>query len=219
MKRKLSKKGTLCVIGNVASGKSTAVSILAKALEGKPIYADDLFQTTDPFRERFLKNIKRWAFANELWMVLRRIEVLEEYKKEANKKWLVIDSGLLMSWAYTYSHLTAGNLDMDEWQLFDEIFRKVSSGLFENLAVVVLESSTPTLMKRIKNRGRDYELEFYSEEYIDSLARGIDELKKLLEEKGVLYIEIKEKEVGNFAVAEAGKKELVKFVLSRLNTL
>ncbi len=187
----------LTIIGNVGSGKSSAMPVIVETLEAHPIYADDLFQTTDPFAKRYLKDIKRWSFTNELWLTLERSEMLTKELSTNTKDWVVVDSGLLMSWVYTFSHLLVGEMDQDEWRLYERLYDRLLEGIRIDV-VVSLRYSMDTLMKRIEKRGRDYELEYYTRDYLGQLEEGMDALEKKLKQSGVSILRIDEDRIEDF---------------------
>jgi len=182
----------ITVIGNIGSGKTTLTPIIAKRLKAKTVMADNLFQTVDPFRELYLKDLKRWALANELWLTLERVILVKKYLRTHKDKKLVVDSGLLMSWAYTHGHYLSGIITKDEWQLYRRLFDRVAIGLFTSSVVVALECSVETLMKRIKKRGRQFELEYYNPVYLRCIDKGLAKLKEKLKRKGIRVVSINE---------------------------
>lgn len=189
------KLQVVTVIGNIGSGKTTVTPVIARALKAKRVDADDLFQTIDPFREMYLKDIKRWALANELWLTLERVILIKKYFKERQNRCLVIDSGLLMSWAYTYGHFLAGTMTPEEWRLYRRLFDKIAINLFASSLVVYLECPVPTLMKRIKKRGRKFELEYYKPAYLKQIAKGLEKLKQKLQRKKIGVITLAEEDI------------------------
>jgi len=191
----MKKSKVVTIIGNIGSGKTTVTPVIAKAMKAKRVDADDLFQTVDPFREMYLKNIKRWALANELWLTLERVILIKKYFRERHDRRLVIDSGLLMSWAYTYGHFLAGTMTSEEWRLYRRLFDKIAINLFSSSVVVYLECPVATLMKRIKKRGRKFELEYYNPTYLRQIDRGLDKLKQKLQRKKIKVISLAEDEV------------------------
>lgn len=207
---------TLTIIGNVASGKSTLMPILTKALKAHAVDADDLFQTRDPFAKPFLSDMSRWAFANEMWLTLERVKIMREALKPRGHRLTIVDSGLLMSWVYTYSHLLVGKISQDEWNLYHELYDELTDGMFANTHVVKLSYSMDTLMSRLKKRGRDYELAFYTREYLGQLELGLAALHKKLLEKRVKVIEIHETVALDF---EANQQEAKKIVHLVSNTI
>lgn len=202
----------ITIVGNVAAGKTSAAPLIVNELGADFLDADVLFQTENPFRERYLADLPRWAFTNELWMAWRRAEMLEEAYRNINGKPLVIDSGLLMSWVYTYSHFLVGNISSDEWELFANLYGKFTKGIMPQMAVVMLQYSVPTLMKRLQMRGRDYELEYYTEEYVRQLDQGLLALKEMLLAQGVRVVDVVEDEVKDFVKYKTDKENLLTIV-------
>lgn len=184
----------ITVIGNIGSGKTTLTPLIAKKLKAKTVMADNLFQTIDPFRELYLNDLKRWALANELWLTLERVILVKKYLREHKGKKLVVDSGLLMSWAYTHGHYLAGIITQDEWNLYRRLFDRIAIGLFTSSIVVALDCSVKTLMKRIKKRGRKFELEYYNPVYLSRIDKGLEKLKEKLKRKGIKVVSIPENE-------------------------
>lgn len=162
----------ITLIGNIASGKSSLHDPLAARLGAIPIYADDLFQTSNPFAGDYLDDLQRWAFTNELWMTSARTKLLGKEVKKSKQKYL-IDSGLAMSWAYTYSHFLVGHIDEREWKLYDELFHTLQPKPIAKGTIVRLRYSLPTLMSRLAKRGRDFELESYTPQYLSQIEQGI----------------------------------------------
>lgn len=192
------KSQTLTIIGNVGSGKTTLLPILQKKLHASVIHADNLFQTTNPFRDQFLSDMPRWAFSNELWLTVERVKIYKEHLQENTDKIVLIDSGLLMSWVYAYSHVLVGKMSQEEWDLFDTLFKDLTKDMLKHTSVLYLDYSLPTLMKRIKKRGRDYELAMYTEEYLTQLDGGLKALLSMLSEQNTTIITISEDEAGDF---------------------
>ncbi len=203
----------LTITGNIGSGKSSAMPILLEAFDAKPLYADDLFQTTDPFAKPYLQDVKRWAFTNELWLTSQRAQLLKKHLTDNNSDQLtIVDSGLLMSWVYTYSHLLVNNISLDEWEFYTELYDHFSKEVLQDTAVVRLKYSIPTLLKRIQQRGRDYELEYYTQEYLEQIEQGLDALEKKLRMSGVPYLAIEEENIADFVANPQDAKSLVEAV-------
>lgn len=168
-------KHIITIIGNIGAGKTTTLPFVANALDADIIEADDLFQTVNPFRERFLTDIVRWGFTNELWMAHKRVALIRSAIEQSNKENIVIDSGLIMSWVYTKSHFITGKMSPDEWTFFNELFTQWSRFSFKS-TLLYLTAPVDVLLKRIQQRGRDYELEMYTEDYLSQIDLGLTDL-------------------------------------------
>ena len=202
------------IIGNVGAGKSSALKMVAECLQAKPVDADNLFQTSDPFAKDFLNDNQRWALANELWLTKERADLLRKELTLEDSEWLVVDSGLLMSWVYTYSHLLVGKMTQDEWDLYEDLFDALTQGI-ESEIVIWLDYKMSTLLQRIEKRGRDYELEYYSETYLRQLNQGIDALVEKLAKTNTRLIRITEAEVADFVTDKQGVKDFRNCVLTK----
>lgn len=213
---KIMSAKTLTIIGNVASGKSTLMPILVKSLGAHAVDADDLFQTSDPFAKPYLADMKRWAFANETWLTIERIKILRAELGKRKQGITIIDSGLLMSWVYTYSHLLVGNITDDEWNLYHTLYDELTDGLFKNTHVVKLSYSMDTLMERLKKRGRDYELAFYTREYLGQLELGLSALHEKLTSKDVKVIEVTEEFVTDFENNPDDAKKIITHISAQI---
>lgn len=168
-------KRIITIIGNIGAGKTTTTPFVAQALDADIIEADDLFQTVNPFRDRYIVNIKRWGFINELWMAHKRVGLIKSAIEQSTKENIVIDSGLIMSWVYTKSHFLSGKMDKDEWAFFNELFSEWSKFSLKT-TLLYLTAPVDILMKRIRTRGRDYELAMYKKDYLEQLELGLKDL-------------------------------------------
>lgn len=199
---------TLVIIGNVASGKSTATQIITKKIKAGKIDADDLFQTSDPFAKIYLENMSRWALTNELWLTVERVKLIQESLKHSKKDLVVIDSGLLMSWVYTYGHYLNGVISSDEWKLYEDIYTRLCSEVLNKMIVVRLRYDLPVLMNRLKKRGRQYELEFYTPEYLDQIEKGLVALEKKLQADGIPLLVIEQDQIEDFENSKTDRDRL-----------
>lgn len=206
----MNKHKLITIVGNVGSGKTTAMPIVAKALKATMLHADNLFQTSNPFREMYLENISRWAFTNELWMTIERINLLKKHLKRLPNQITIIDSGLLMSWVYTYSHLLDRTISQHEWDLYEKIYRQFTNNFFQGSHVIYLNYSTNTLLSRIKKRGRDYELKYYTKNYLQKLDKGLVALKKELKKSKIRIHIISEKHINDFEKSREDRIKLIR---------
>lgn len=204
----MKKSKTLVIVGNIASGKSTATQIITQKLKAHKIDADDLFQTSDPFAKVYLENMSRWALTNELWLTVERVKLIKSEMEKNENSLVVIDSGLLMSWVYTYGHYLNGVISADEWNLFEDIYSKLCDEVLNKMLVVRLKYELPVLMYRLKNRGRQYELEFYTPEYLEQIEKGLVALEKKLQAERVPLLLIEQGDVQDFENSTTDRERL-----------
>lgn len=199
------------IIGNVGSGKTTLSFLLQKQFDLKLLKADELFQTTNPFRDIFLADISRWGLANELWLVKERVKLMRKHLHTYKKHTSLVDSGILMSWVYMHSHFRTKKITKHEWELYEHLFDELTKDLPQDFIVIDLRYSVPTLLKRINKRGRDYEIRQYKD-YVKDLEEGLKGLRKKLYKRKVKTIQIQEKDVSDF---EKNKKDL-EYIIRRV---
>jgi deoxyadenosine/deoxycytidine kinase len=204
----LKKPQFLTIIGNIGSGKSTAARTLSKALGLPFIDADSLFQTIDPFAKNYLKDIPRWAFTNELWLTIKRAELIA--KQADPNKFTVVDSGLLMSWMYGRAHRLAGDFTEKEWRFFSQLYSHFAADFMSKTLVLRLKYTMPTILERIKKRGREFELEYYTPEYLNGLENGLNALEKKLKRNEIPLLIINERTVPDFVSYKKDSKLLIK---------
>lgn len=173
-------------------------------------------KTGIPFREIYLKDVKRWTFINELWMTYERAQLVKQFNNDHDTL-ILVDSGLLMSWVYTYSHFLVGNLNLNEWEFYEKLYNDFAEEYLKNSSVVLLKYSIDTLMQRLKKRGRDYELEFYTREYLEQIDEGLVALQKKLQQMGSQIILIDEKDLADFENNEKDTNSLISTVKNNLH--
>lgn len=179
----------ITIIGNTGSGKSTIAAVLAEELDAPLLPADELFKT-NPFFQLAVKNRKRWSLASDIWFLLEREKLLQDSNDSGAQKPVIIDSGLAMSWVYAHSRVASQHFTADEWELYQQLFEKVSSNLSLDPFYIYLRANTDQLLQNIKERGRDYELRNYSTEYLQCLNQSLEVFISTLPKKQLLIINV-----------------------------
>jgi len=163
---------SVLLLGNVGAGKSTLMDILCDHLPLLPVPADKFFQE-NPFFPLALEDRQRWTFTSNTWFLYKRAQLLKETEQLLEKSDIIIDSGLLMSYAYSYLAFQRGSLSEDEWQLYTDLYQELSRDVRPPDLVLHLQLSIPALQERIKHRGRAYEIEKYNPEFLEMLENAI----------------------------------------------
>ena len=173
----------ITVIGNVASGKSTVTRLLTKKMKARQIPADSLFKV-NPFFPLALNDRPRWSLASDLWFFYERLKLERKIPRQLKKNYVVVDSGLPMSFVYARSRLISGYLTRNEWELYKSINDELlPTALFPDL-IIYLKAPVQTILKRIKRRRRKFELKHYSAKYLLGLEESLEiVIKKLIKHK------------------------------------
>ncbi|MCL4374420.1 deoxynucleoside kinase [Patescibacteria group bacterium] len=200
----------ITLIGNIGSGKTTATPIIAQALNASILYADDLFQTANPFQQHYLDDMSRWALTTELWMTFERTKLLQRHLKQNPNQITVIDSGLLMSWVYAHSHYCDGVINPHEWKLYENLYHHLTKDVFYHSHVVFFSYSIATLKKRIKKRGRAYELKYYNTDYLNKIEKGLQALIKVLRGLKIKVHVICESDIKDFETNAKDRRRLIR---------
>ncbi len=186
----------IAVLGNIASGKTTASQILAEKLKGYLVDAD-LFEE-NPFLQMYVNDRPRWSFATELYFTRARLKKLSNVKTLLKTSSVIVDSGILMSaWVYAKNHLKQGTMTAAEWQFYLDLTDDIKKNTYDDEdLVVILKAPTEVLLKRIKVRGRDFE-KAYDKEYLMQLGDRLGELGEKLrsEQRNVLEFDAEKYDV------------------------
>lgn len=203
------KKTLIILLGNIASGKTSTSRWLQKHLNLSTIMADNLFQTKNPYRQNYLKDVSKWAFKNEVWMTINRYQLIMAKVKKTPGSHLIVDSGLLMNWVYSYSHLHTEVFSKVDWQLYEQIYDLCRFGDCQ-IKVIYLSYSIQTLLNRLLKRGRQYELDYYNQAYLQQIQIGLNSLNKKLKRQNIPIFVLEEKLYGDFLKQKTKQEKLLK---------
>lgn len=178
----------IAVLGNIASGKTTASTLLAQKLKAELVDAD-LFEE-NPFLQMYVNDRPRWSFATELYFTKARLKKLAGLKKILQTSSVIVDSGLFMSaWVYARNHLKQGTMTAAEWQFYLDLTEDIKKNTYDDEdLVIILQAPPDTLLKRIKERGRDFE-KAYDKKYLLELNDRLNELAEKLRSEQRLILE------------------------------
>lgn len=148
--------------GPIGVGKTTLTKVLAKKL-GATLFLEDL---QNPFLPDFYQGRKGAAFQCQLFFLLTRHQQQQQLVQRS-----LFDSRVVADYIPLKDKIFA-HLNLNDSELV--IYEKMYSILMDNVpkpdAVIYLQATTDTLVKRIRSRSRDYEKRI-SDEYIDELNK------------------------------------------------
>ena len=141
----------LVIEGNIGSGKTTLVNMLAAKYGGRKVlegFADN------PFLPKFYNDPKRFAFAVEMFFLAERYHQLnnELLQQSLFSQFTISDYSLGKSLIFSKA-----NLDRDEFELFFRMYKVMMNQLPKPDLFVYLHRDVKELQMNIKKRGRDYE--------------------------------------------------------------
>jgi deoxyadenosine/deoxycytidine kinase len=146
-------KRFIAIAGNVGVGKSTLTRLLAERLGWEPF-----FEAVDenPYLADFYGDMRAWSFHSQIFFLSRRLRHHRQLLDRPNS--VVQDRSV-----YEDAEVFARNLylqgDMDErdYGSYCELYEVLTSFLPPPDLLVYLRATVPTLLQRIRMRGRDYE--------------------------------------------------------------
>ncbi|MHB8831266.1 MAG: deoxynucleoside kinase [Patescibacteria group bacterium] len=143
----------IAIAGNMGVGKSTFTKLLAHTLGGKPYFEPT---TENPYLSDFYKDMKQWAFHSQLYFLGRR---LKDHAVILAEEGILIQDRSLYENAEIFARnlFEHGYISERDWATYQEIYQNAVSLLRPPDLVVYLQAPVPSLVQRIKNRGRDFE--------------------------------------------------------------
>lgn len=155
----------LVIEGNIGSGKTTLVNMIARDFQARTIYEgfDD-----NPFLPKFYEDQDKFAFPLEMSFLADRYNQLKRNIREFE----LFSSFLVSDYYFMKSLIFAQNtLSPDEYLLYQRFFNIIYEKLPKPDLYVYLHLDTENLMKNIEKRGRDYEQNM-SPEYLEKISEG-----------------------------------------------
>ena len=149
----LTEKGVhfLAIEGVIGVGKTSLARLIAEPWNAFCIEEN---YEENPFLEKFYQNKEAYAFQTQLFFLLDRHKQLQNYAMQSD-----LFHDLIVS-DYTYDKdaiFAAQNLSDSEFAMYEQISRTLDRDVPRPDLVVYLQASIPTLLNRIKMRGRPME--------------------------------------------------------------
>ncbi len=156
-------------MGTMASGKTTAARILAKALPCRQAgLKSHLLEENfgeNAFLPRFYADMKRWAFHSQTFFLMEKTQqlleagrVLSERSESKDYRGIIQDTPIQQdAFSYAKAQHVLGNIDDAEWKLYLKIYDAFEPQFPKPDIIVFLETSIGEIEKRINARGRGYE--------------------------------------------------------------
>jgi deoxyadenosine/deoxycytidine kinase len=196
----------VAIAGNIGVGKSTLTKYLSEQWHFDTVPEPE---SKNPFLKDFYKNPKRWALHSQLFFLTERAKM--QKRAEKNSRYLLLDRSI-----YEDAEVFAKTvLSKNEYK----VYRRVYDFLLEDLTppnfVVYLKASVPTLMERIKGRGRLYEKNI-KRSYIKKLNERYDEWIKSFDIAPIITIDTDKYEIFSlFNDIDVVRKRIEEFFWSK----
>ena len=120
----------------------------------------------NPFLNKFYDNIEEWSFQTEMFFLCNRYKQLSDTKSE-----ILIEQKPVVADYHIFKNLIFAKrtLGPEEYMKYEEIYKILTKDMPVPNVIVYLHASLDTLMKRISQRGREFEKNMDSA-YLQQLA-------------------------------------------------
>jgi len=146
-------KRFIAIAGNVGVGKSTLTAMLAEKLGWDPFYEA---VSDNPYLADFYRDMQRWSFHSQIYFLSRRLrhhyQLLHSPNSVVQDRSVYEDAEVFARNLYQQGHMS-----QRDYHSYRELYEVLVLYLPPPDLVVYLKASVPTLLERIRKRGRDFE--------------------------------------------------------------
>lgn len=152
------------IAGNIGVGKSTLTALLSQHLGWEPFMEG---VQDNPYLVDFYTDMSRWSFHSQVFFLARR---LRHHRQLLDRPNSVIQDRTVYEDAEIFARnlCEQGSMETRDYETYCELYQAVTSILPPPNLVLYLRASTPTLVKRIRQRGRSYERQITAD-YLENL--------------------------------------------------
>ncbi|HMS32537.1 MAG TPA: deoxynucleoside kinase [Ignavibacteria bacterium] len=164
------KKVFVSIAGNIGSGKSSLTNLISKEFNWKPYYEK---VNNNPYLKDFYNDMNRWSFNLQVYFLSHRFKT---HKEILNKKSSVIQDRSIYEDAEIFAKnlYKLGKMKKRDYDNYRQLFKEMTYFLQPPDLLIYLRSSLPKLLKQIKLRGREFELNIDGG-YLDKLNESYEE--------------------------------------------
>lgn len=141
------------VSGAIATGKTTFVTKLGKALGDATVATEDV--SANPYLADFYQDMKQWAFHSRMAMLTMKLASLIE--AESSTQFLVLDRPVHELGTFASLHLELGVLAQRDFDTFTHLHRLLLHLAGSLDCIVHVHCSPKVALERIALRGREFE--------------------------------------------------------------
>lgn len=149
----MKRKRTIAVAGNMGSGKSSLVRFLCQQFDLTPFFEPN---DRNPYLDDFYQDMPEYAFRSQTFFLIHRFRIHKEM--ESRPETVVQDRTIYEDAEIFAQYLNKRRfIDARDWRTYQELYETLTRELKPPDLMIYLKCSTPSLMKRIAQRGRKSE--------------------------------------------------------------
>jgi deoxyadenosine/deoxycytidine kinase len=158
-------KKIIAIAGNIGAGKSTLVRLLSQRLEWDPFFEP---VSENPYLADFYNDMPAWGFHSQIYFLTHRVRIHQQLFKHPSS---VIQDRSIYEDAEVFACnlYQQGYINQRDYETYHLLYTTLTEFLPPPDLVIYLRASIPTLVKRIRNRARDYERTI-SSDYLAQLS-------------------------------------------------
>lgn len=195
------------VDGVVGVGKTTLSKIIAEHFN-KELYQEPVYE--NPILDKFYYDKKRYSFSLQVLLLNKRLEMIKESIKNGGG---VFDRAIYCDKIFADILHEDGDLSEDEYNLYLELSQNMFRYIEPPKLIVYLETTVDNAIKKIKNRGRDFE-QIMPRDYWEKLNSHYNSYFKNYEGCKVLKVNVDGKDFKN---CEKDREEILKLISQHIN--
>jgi len=182
----------VAIAGNIGCGKSSLTTLLSQEFGWKSYYE---IVETNPYLSDFYKGMRRWSFQLQMFFLTKRfkhqIEIANSSESVIQDRTIYEDVEIFAKNLYLQ-----GLMEERDYKSYAEHFHLMTSFLQVPDLLVYLKTDVPTLKKRIKLRGRDYE-NTIPEEYLQQLNERYESWSRGYDKGPIITIDVGKRDFVN----------------------
>jgi deoxyadenosine/deoxycytidine kinase len=192
----------IAVEGSIGVGKTTLAKNLAASFNYATLLED---AEENPFLEKFYRHREQAALATQLFFLFQRAQKIQDMRQTD-----IFEPARVADFLIEKDPLFARvNLDHDEYQLYDKVYKQLTIDAPKPDLVVYLQASTDVLLSRIEHRGLAAEKSI-DRGYLERLNEVYSEFFLYYDDAPLLIVNANEIDLANNA---ADYKDLVNYLL------
>lgn len=184
------------VFGGIGAGKTTVATALASTL-GIPLVREPVDE--NPFLPLYALDRARWALTCQTYYYLQYVREYErtlansslqtmEPDTPASESTVVIDAGAPTN-RYVYARYMRehGLVTVDEYALYETLARMMDAQFAypEPSSIVYVDVPADEAMRRLRARGREFELAGHTGDYVRAISGYTKEMREVYRARGV----------------------------------
>ncbi|HLH76281.1 MAG TPA: deoxynucleoside kinase [Candidatus Binataceae bacterium] len=170
----------VAIEGPIGVGKTSLARELARVMGARLV----LEEVDNPFLARFYRDPERYAFPTQLYFLLTRCTQQRELaQQELFAQRTVADYLLAKDRIFA-----ALNLAPDQLALYEQVYRLMQTAVTKPDLVVFLNARVEVLVRRLRQRNRDFE-RWVSVEYLEQVAAAYRDFFFYYEETPLLVVD------------------------------